>query len=170
MDQVADEAAMATDRNGEIGAEGLKQAVVSQALVREVLRLYPATWWFSRQTRKPMTIGDRKLRAGSLLIICPWQVHRDPRNWDEPEEFRLDRNFTGRAYLPFGGGPRACVGMGVAMLELQLLALEIASAYRFSGVTPYPAPAPKPSVTLLPPDMTIDIRLRESQIAERSAA
>lgn len=170
MDQVAHEAETATDRNGEIGPDGLKQGVVSQALVREVLRLYPATWWFSRQTRRPIRISGHNLKAGTILIICPWQIQRDPRNWDAPDQFRLDRNFTGRAYLPFGAGPRACVGMGVAMLELQLLAMEIAAAYRFSGVTPVPAPAPKPSVTLLPPDMHIEIRVRESRMSERSAA
>jgi len=64
--------------------------------------------------------------------------------------------------VPFGAGPRACVGMGVALLELQLLALEMAAAYRFTGVSPNPAPWPKASVTLVPPAMTIDIELRQA--------
>ena len=53
--------------------------------------------------------------------------------------------------------------MGVALLELQLLALEMAAAYRFTGVAPNPAPWPKASVTLIPPPMQIDIELRQSR-------
>jgi hypothetical protein len=56
------------------------------------------------------------------------------------------------------------------MLELQLLALEIAAAYRFEGVTPFPAPLPKPSVTLIPPEMSITIRLREPRRARVASA
>ena len=72
----------------------------------------------------------------------------------------MDRKYAGDAYIPFGAGPRACAGMGVAMLELQLLALEIAASYRFEGVTPNPAPWPKASVTLIPPAMSISISVR----------
>lgn len=170
MDRLADEANRATDSNGEICAEGLKHATESLALVREALRLYPAAWWFSREINKHMEFGARKLSPGTSLIISPWQLHRDPRYWDDPTAFRLDRTFTSKAYLPFGAGPRACVGMGVAMLELQLLALEIAATYRFGSVVPYPAPLPKPSVTLIPPEMHIEISLRESVGVRRSAA
>ncbi len=74
----------------------------------------------------------------------------------------MTRRYTTDAYVPFGAGPRACVGMGVAMLELQLLALGIASAYRFTGASPNPAPWPKASVTLVPPAMNIRIELRQA--------
>ncbi len=97
-------------------------------------------------------------------------MHRDPRHWDDPDSFRLDRSYGNRAYLPFGLGPRACVGMGLAMLELQLIALEFASAYTFGHVTPYPAPRPIPSVTLIPPEMRIDIRVRETTRLHASVA
>src|SRR5882724_12342566 len=75
----------------------------------------------------------------------------------------MSRRYTTDAYVPFGAGPRACAGMGVAMLELQLLALEMAAAYRFTGVAPNPAPWPKASVTLIPPSMTIQIELRQER-------
>jgi cytochrome P450 len=170
MDKIAKEAAAASDENGEISSEGLKQATLSQALVREVLRLYPATWWFSREVRRPITLGKYHLKPGTSLIISPWQMQRDPRQWDAPDQFRLDRNYTSRAYLPFGAGPRACVGMGVAMLELQVLALEMAAAYQFGAVHPLPAPSPKASVTMIPPEMSIEIRLRDDPHSARSAA
>ena len=109
--------------------------------------------------------GGRQLKRGTSLLICPWQLQRDPRHWESPDRFLMTRKYTTDAYVPFGAGPRACAGMGVAMLELQLLALEIAAAYRFTGVTPNPAPWPKASVTLVPPPMSIDVELRPAQDA-----
>jgi cytochrome P450 len=114
--------------------------------------------------------AGRRLKRGTSLIFAPWQLHRDPKHWDEPERFRLDRTYGNRAYLPFGLGPRACVGMGLAMLELQLIALEFAAAFSFGKVTPHPAPRPIASVTLLPPTMQLPIRVREAVHAHASAA
>jgi cytochrome P450 len=160
-DAIAHEAASISDfRSGEIHPGQLKNAPLSLALVREVLRLYPSGWWFSRETKRPLEFGGRKLKRGTSLIVAPWQLHRDPRHWDEPDAFRLDRSYGNKAYLPFGLGPRACVGIGLAMLELQLIALEFASAFSFGQVKPFPAPKPIPSVTLIPPEMQIDIRVR----------
>jgi cytochrome P450 len=170
MDAVAAEAVAASDRNGEIRPERLKQAPISLTLVREVLRLYPAAWWFAREIKRTTVLGGRTLGRGTSVLISPWQLHRDPRHWKDPEQFRLDRTYAGRAYVPFGAGPRACIGMGVAMLELQLLALELSAAYRFENARPQPPPRPKASVTLIPPEITIDIRLRESRQAQASAA
>jgi cytochrome P450 len=169
-DRVAAEAASITDWNGEIQPERLKNAPVSLALVREVLRLYPSAWWFSREVKRPMEFGGRTLKRGTSLIVAPWQLHRNPRFWSDPDTFRLDRSYGSKAYLPFGLGPRTCVGMGLAMLELQLIALELSSAYAFGSVTPHPAPRPSPSVTLIPPEMRIEIRIRETVNAHASAA
>lgn len=162
MDAIADEAAECLGDDGELRAEAVKRADVSATLVKEVCRLYPSAWWFSREVMQPVTIGGRDLKVGTSLLICPWQLQRDPRHWEEPDKFLMTRRYTTDAYVPFGAGPRACVGMGVAMLELQLLALEIAAAYRFTGVSPNPAPWPKASVTLVPPAMNINIELRQA--------
>lgn len=170
MDVVSDEAIAVSDGKGEITAEGLKRAPVSQNLVREILRLYPSTWWFTREIQRPFELGRYRLRPGTTLIISPWQIHRNTKYWDDPDKFNLDRNYSGKAYIPFGTGPRACVGMGLAMLELQLLALEIAAAYRLSDYSPRQAPWPKPSVTLVPPDMMIEILPRENRRSPSFAA
>jgi cytochrome P450 len=163
MDEVADEAAECLGDNGELRVEAVRRADVSATLVKEVCRLYPSAWWFSREVMQPVTIGGRELKRGTSLLICPWQLQRDPRHWESPDKFLMTRRYTTDAYVPFGAGPRACAGMGVAMLELQLLALEMAAAYRFTGVAPNPAPWPKASVTLVPPPMQIDIELRQAQ-------
>ncbi len=169
-DAMATEAALVSDQNGEVRADRLKNAPLSLALVREVLRLYPSAWWFSREVKRPLEFAGRKLKRGTSLIIAPWQLHRDPRHWDEPDAFRLDRSYGNKAYLPFGLGPRACVGMGLAMLELQLIALEFASAFSFGKVTPFPAPKPVPSVTLIPPPMQISVSIREAAHLHASVA
>jgi cytochrome P450 len=111
---------------------------------------------------QPTNLAGRKLKPGTSLLICPWQLQRDPRHFEQPEKFLMTRRYTTDAYVPFGAGPRACAGMGVAMLELQLLALEVAAAYRFTSVIPMPAPWPKASVTLIPPPMDIGIELRQA--------
>lgn len=160
-----------SDEYGEITAARLNSAETSLALVREVLRLYPSAWWFSRETKREVKIGGRTLKRGTSLIISPWQMHRDSRFWsNDPHQFSLERSYNGPAYMPFGTGPRACVGMGVAMLELQLLALEMAAAYEFKNVHPVSPPWPKPSVTLVPPPISIEIAIREGKHSQRSAA
>lgn len=162
MEAIANEADSCSDCHGELNIEAVRKADISLALVKEVCRLYPGAWWFSREALKPTVIAGHHIKAGTSLLICPWQMQRDPRLWHNPDEFSMDRKYAGDAYIPFGAGPRACAGMGVAMLELQLLALEIAATYRFGGVTPNPAPWPKASVTLIPPPMSISISLRPS--------
>jgi cytochrome P450 len=162
LDEVSSEAAQLVDENGEIDVSRLSAARSTQSLVNEVLRLYPAGWWFSRETKAKLEFGGRKLSPGASVIISPWHFHHDARHWDSPFEFRLDRDYTSEAYLPFGVGPRACVGMGLARLELQLLALETAAACRFEGVSPWRAPLPKALVTLVPPPMSMRIRLAQA--------
>lgn len=167
---IAEEARRCSDPNGELRIEEVKRADVSLNLVREVCRLYPGAWWFSREVLAPTQIGGRDLARGTSLLICPWQMQRDPRFWERPDEFDVNRRYFGDAYIPFGAGPRACAGMGVAMLELQLLALEMAAAYRFVSVAPDPAPWPKASVTLIPPPMAIRIEVRQGKAREKTAA
>lgn len=162
MEAIAREADACAGAHGELRIEAVRKAEVSLALVKEVCRLYPGAWWFSREVMKNTEVAGHRLKKGTSLLICPWQLQRDPRLWERPNEFSMERRYTSDAYIPFGAGPRTCAGMGVAMLELQLLALEIAAAYRFAGVTPNPAPWPKASVTLIPPPMSIAISLRTS--------
>lgn len=169
-DALALEAAEISNSAGELQPERVKSATLSLTLAREVLRLYPSSWWYSREVRRKIELGGRVLKPGTSLLISPWQIHRDPRYWSNPNQFRLDRSYTGRAYIPFGAGPRACVGMGVALLELQLIALEIASAYTLDNAAVAPAPEPRASLTLLPPTISIDFQPRERAVASQYSA
>lgn len=157
-EKLASEASRLTDDAGEIDPSRLGSAKVSFALVREVVRLYPSSWWFSRETKLPVEIAGKSLRRGTSLLLSPWVFHRSSRFWSEPDAFRLDRSYTSPAYIPFGVGPRTCVGMGLTLLELQLTALVLASAFDLRSITE--PGRPKPMVMLMPPPITLAIEPR----------
>jgi len=167
-DDIADEAAAISTADGELRPQALPRAERSQAFVREVLRLFPSAHWFSRDAKTELEIGGVQLRRGDAIIIAPWHLHRDPRWWSQPNEFNLDRSYGGQAYLPFGVGPRACLGMGLAMLELQLLALEFSAAFSLSIRGPVPQPMPIPSVTLIPPKISLELQVRRTEQGNRN--
>jgi cytochrome P450 len=129
-------------------ATALRRAPVSLNYVREVLRVYPPAFWTTRELYKPTTVHGRKLRRGDQLMVAWWTLHRDPRFWDEPEVFRIDRDYGLDAYMPFGIGPRACIGQSIAWFELQLVALKLAAALAFELPANAETPQPKPSIAL----------------------
>ena len=109
-----------------------------RALVSEVLRLYPAAYIVARTSIAPCTIGGYDFPADTTFIMSQWVMHRDPRYFDEPEEFRPERWLDGLenrlpagAYFPFGDGPRRCIGQGFALLELGMVIATVAQRFRF---------------------------------------
>jgi cytochrome P450 len=164
------EADLLTRDTGELATDRLATARASLAFARETLRLYPSSHWFSRDAKATVEIGGTRLRKGDAILISPWAFHRSARWWANPDRFDMTRDFASKAFLPFGAGPRVCVGMGVVMLELQLIALEMASAFDLTALSAVPAGAPKSSITLLPPPITMSIRLRADRQAGQMAA
>ena len=162
---LAAEASRLSDHRGELTPGSVRSAASSRAFVQEILRLYPSTYWMSRELKRDQEVAGLRLRAGTSLIIAPWHLHRDPCYWDRPDMLDISRSFGGRAYMPFGLGPRACVGMGVALLELQLNAMEAALAFRLEVVSSEPVPPPKPSVTLVPPAIALRVHARVEEAA-----
>lgn len=97
----------------------------TQNVVNEILRLYPPTWAVNREATETVTLGGYEIPAGTQLMLPQWVLHRDDRFWDDPETFdpsRWDRDIerSEYAYFPFSGGPRHCIGMRFARLELML--------------------------------------------------
>ncbi len=167
MDSLCQEASEISDENGEFDSKKLSKATVSLSLVKEVLRLYPSAWWYSRELKVPLQLAGKNLRPGTSLIISPWHLGRDPRYWERPFEFNLNRSHSNPAFLPFGAGARACVGMRFALLELQLLALNFASAScRLRYKSQFPAPPPKPLIALTPPEMKMSLVLHGEEMKE----
>ncbi|MFH7596806.1 cytochrome P450 [Streptomyces racemochromogenes] len=111
---------------GAAGSPQRREAV--QALVGETLRLYPSAWILPRYTAEADTVAGYAVEADSDVLVCPYLTHRDPNLWPDPERFD-PRRFGGGgrrptatgAYLPFGVGPRACLGTQFALRESTVL-------------------------------------------------
>jgi cytochrome P450 len=93
-------------------------------ILEESMRLYPPVPRFDRQAAAADRLGDHEVAAGDIVSLWPWLMHRHKALWDDPDVFDPDRwrpeARAGRhrfQYLPFGGGPRLCVGMRFATIE-----------------------------------------------------
>lgn len=101
----------------------------TRAVFDEALRLYPPAWLITRRAGEADEIAGVPVAAGTLVIISPWLLHRRPRSWPDPERFDPERFLDERGalarprgdYLPFGLGPRLCIGRDIARLEGPLL-------------------------------------------------
>jgi cytochrome P450 len=123
-------------------------------VVDETLRLYPPAWGIARQQVKPDVIGGYHIPGNASITLVINNVHRDPRFWDKPESFDPDRfspeRSAGRhpfAYLPFGAGPRQCIGNQFALTEAHLVLAAIAQRYKFRLVAGHPV-RPRPVFVL----------------------
>lgn len=125
-----------------------------RAVIEESLRLYPPAWVVERQNLEPDELGGYPIPKGSIVGISPYALHRNPRYFPEPERFDPGR-FLGPserpklAFMPFGGGPRVCIGNAFAMMEMQLIVPMILAHFDLA-LAPGFALTLDPSVTLRP--------------------
>jgi cytochrome P450 len=127
----------------------------TEAVLQEVLRLYPPAYAFGRRAVRDTAVGDRAVPAGTVVLMSPWAMHRDPGFFPDPERFVPERWQDGLAsrlprfaYFPFSSGPRRCVGSAYAMMEA-MVALAVMlprSAFSSAGARAEAAP----SITLRP--------------------
>lgn len=125
-------------------------------VIKEALRLYPPAHGFGRQTVTDVQIGDYTIPKGAIVFIYPYIVHRDSRWFPEPEAFKPERwandyekQIPKYAYIPFGGGPRICIGNQFALMEARLILATIAQHYRVRVQAEQPI-TPEPLITLRP--------------------
>ena len=148
-------------------AGGLADALpLTMAVLAETLRLWPPSWMFSRRLLEPLVLGNHTVQVGTLCLISPALLHRDPRWWAEPERFRPDRwlrrlpgevdRFDPKApgqprgaYLPFGAGPRMCIGEQFAWSEAATVLAELGRTWRIHA-SDAPLAAGRSSMTLRP--------------------
>jgi cytochrome P450 len=102
----------------------------------ESMRLYPPVPRFDRQAVQPDWIGEHEVEPGDIVSIWPWMLHRHRKYWDDPDAFDIERFATkeGRhrfQYLPFGGGPRTCVGAQFATAEALTILAQWLGQWRF---------------------------------------
>ena len=148
---VAAEAAEALG-DGPLTLEAADRMPVTRAVVDEVLRLLPPAWLITRRADEPDELGGCAIPAGSLIICSPALLHRHPSVWEDPERFDPSRFLDGRAdrqaFLPFGAGPRLCIGRDFAYVEAVLMLGAIARRLRWCA--PHGIPAAEPLVTIRP--------------------
>jgi cytochrome P450 len=130
-------------------AERIAALDYTTQVIKEAMRLYPSAYAIGRRVVEGEVIDGYHIPAGADVLVSPWVTHRHPRVWEQPQRFDPDRFTPEReqqrhryAYLPFGGGLRACIGQYFSMLEATLVTASIVRAFDL-----YATPGPVPLTT-----------------------
>lgn len=174
------------DREPELA--DMKALELTRRVLEEALRLYPPAWMFERQAVVPDRLGGFEVPKGAIVGVCTYVMHRHPDHWENPEGFDPDRFLPSRAegraryaYLPFGGGPRTCIGNHFALMESQVILamvmrdwdVALDSSHRVEldpmvtlrpkhGIRVFLRPAPSPSSARLAPRTPSELRVDPS--------
>ena len=136
--------------------------------VQEAMRLFPPAWMVDRVALADDEFQGLRIPAGTLFSLYFHGLHRDAKFWEAPEEFRPARFAPGQArpvpanaYVPFGGGPRLCIGMQFALTEMHLVTLELLRQFDIAWLPGQPAVMMQPLITLRPKhDFQVRLRVR----------
>jgi len=146
--------------------EELARLRYTRMAVEEAMRLYPPVWVISRSAINKDVMGEYEIPAGSEILIFPYVTHRHPRWWQDPDRFWPERflpqNSSGRprgAYLPFGAGPRTCIGLNFAMTEILIVLAMMLQRFHIELAVAADKVRVEASVTLRP-NPGIFVRLR----------
>ncbi|HYX80229.1 MAG TPA: cytochrome P450 [Actinomycetota bacterium] len=152
------------------GVADLAALPYTDAVILEAIRLRPPAWAIGRTALERFELGGFDVAAGSVLVVSPYLLDRDERWFSDALAFRPERWLEERpprgAFIPFGAGPRQCIGEGFARMEARLVLATLARGWRFRR-PPGPEPALHPSITLRPRHgipMALDRRGGGSQI------
>ena len=139
-----------------ITVDHLDQLVLTRRVIKEALRLYPPAPVMAREVIEPLELDGLAVPKGAQIVIAIFAIHRHRKLWADPDKFDPDRFLPGaeagrpRAqYMPFGGGPRVCIGATFAMTEAMALLATFVRAARFDW-DGHHAPEPISRVTLRP--------------------
>lgn len=136
--------------------EDLASLPYTSHVLKESLRLYPPAYALDRRAIADVEIGEYRVPRDSVLFINIFGIHRRPDVFDTPDRFRperwakdMERTLPRCAYMPFGAGPRTCIGNHFALLEAQVILATLLQRVRLQPLCPVPAPA-EPLVTMRP--------------------
>jgi cytochrome P450 len=122
-------------------ADVTERLIETRAVVEEALRLYPPLAAISRAAIGPDELAGERIRAGAMVVIAPYVLHRHRRLWQHPDEFDPSRflpaerkSIERHAYLPFGAGARGCIGLVFALQEAMLAVASITANFELSPV------------------------------------
>jgi cytochrome P450 len=140
--------AEATLANNPASPEDFNRLPYARRVAQEAMRIYPPVWSFNRLALGPDILGGYSIPQGTTVFIPPWVMHRHPSWWENPERFDPDRFIPARsagrprhAYLPFGAGPRTCIGGHLALMEMEMVLPMVASRYRLRLASDHPVSA-----------------------------
>ena len=149
---------------GNISYEQMAELKFTQAVIDETMRLYPPAPMLNRLCHEDTVVSGREIKAGDTFLLCNYVMHRTERLWDNPLAFDPDRflrdpslKAKGAPYMPFGAGPRICVGAAFATMEAVMSLARLVRDY--DVVVPGDC-YPKPLMTVtLRPDGGVPARL-----------
>ena len=145
--------------------EQIKQLPYTRAVIDESMRLYPPAWITDRENLEDDTIGDYHIRKNTLVGVSFYELHRNPKYWENPDDFVPERFLgehkkeTAGIYYPFGAGPRMCIGMGFAIYEMVMAVSHLVYHYKLN--TQLNEPKVNPLITLKPVDILINFERRD---------
>jgi cytochrome P450 len=138
-----------------VAGEHLAQLVHTEQVLKESMRLFPPAPMMSRQTVTEATLGGVRLARGMSVLMPIYVIHRHARRWSDPDAFlpqrfapEAEREIPRYQYMPFGAGPRVCIGMSFALMEATAILATLVRAARFDPVGDEPEPVAQ--VTLVP--------------------
>ncbi len=148
----------------------MRHLTYTNQVIKESMRLYPPVAIFGREAARDCTIGDYVIHQGMVITISQWVMHRHPQYFTNPDAFEPERwteefekQLPRGVYIPFGDGPRVCIGKGFAQMEAVLLLATIAQRFEID-LQPGFEIVPQPSITLRP-ERGIQVRLNNLSIA-----
>jgi cytochrome P450 len=140
----------------DVAPEDWSRLPFTEHVLLEAMRLYPPAYVMGREAVRDIAVSGYLVPRGMTLMMPQWTIHRDPRWWDRPAEFRPERwteekakSLPKFAYYPFGGGPRQCIGNQFAIMEMVLTLCAIGRRFRFV-IEPGVEVQPQPTFTLRP--------------------
>ena len=147
---------------------------LTDQIITEGLRLYPPLWGLGRMTYESVSIGGFQIPPGITMMSCPVVTQRDPRWFEQPDEFRPERwtekckrELPRFAYFPFGGGPHQCIGEGIAWMQMKITLATLCQAWQFRR-DPSHKPEMLPRITLVPKGGMPGTLVRRSQSSKAS--
>ncbi|XP_005054484.2 PREDICTED: cytochrome P450 3A29-like [Ficedula albicollis] len=146
--------------------EALTKLEYLDMTLNESLRLYPLGGRIERTCKKDVEINGVTIPKGVVVTIPPYVLHRDPEYWPNPDEFRPERfskenknSIDPYTYLPFGAGPRNCIGMRFALLTVKVAIVSLLQHFTFQTCKETQIPIKLSSVGLLTPEKPIVLKL-----------
>ncbi|MFL5814661.1 MAG: cytochrome P450 [Bdellovibrionia bacterium] len=134
--------ALEVKRMPRLNFEGLKKSAYVQSAYKEALRLYPSAYFLPRETNQDDVLGGVKIPKGSQVFLSVRHIQRHPEYFDKPDEFVADRFIQEIkhpfSFIPFGGGPRVCIGAALAKLEATLVLQKLCERYEMRPAHPAP--------------------------------